>query len=75
MGCRKISEDEVKMILEKGRINHAKSDPASRPDPKYALEGETNDGQELRIIFAPTDRGVVVITVIDLEREWSCDCK
>ena len=75
MGCRKISEEEVKEILEIGRINYGKSDPASRPDPKYALEGETADGQEVRIIFAPTDRGMVVITVIDLEREWSCDCK
>lgn len=75
MGCRHIDEAEVRDILLNGRINDRKSDPAARPDPKYALEGKTKDGQEVRIIFAPTDRGMVVITVIDLDTEWPCDCK
>jgi len=75
MGCRHIDEAEVLEILEKGRINYRKSEPAGRPDPKYALEGTTHDGQQVRIIFAPAKRGMVVITVIDLGSEWSCDCK
>jgi hypothetical protein len=75
MGCRHIDETEVREILEKGRINYRKSEPAGRPDPKYALEGTTHDGQKVRIIFAPAKRGMVVITVIDLGTEWSCDCK
>jgi hypothetical protein len=29
----------------------------------------------VRIVFAPAKRGMVVITVIDLGTEWSCDCK
>ncbi|QEC43910.1 DUF4258 domain-containing protein [Pseudobacter ginsenosidimutans] len=75
MGCRHIDEAEVRDILLNGRINDRKSEPAARPDPKYALEGKTKDGQEVRIIFAPSDRGMVVITVIDLDTEWPCDCK
>ncbi|MBO9634203.1 MAG: DUF4258 domain-containing protein [Chitinophagaceae bacterium] len=75
MGCRHIDEAEVRDILLNGRINQRKSEPAARPDPKYALEGKTKDGQEVRIIFAPSDRGMVVITVIDLDTEWPCDCK
>jgi hypothetical protein len=75
MGCRHIDEAEVRDILLNGRINERKSEPAARPDPKYALEGKTRDGQEVRIIFAPSDRGMVVITVIDLDTEWPCDCK
>jgi hypothetical protein len=75
MACRHIDETEVQEILEQGTINERKSDPAARPDPKYALEGRTHDGQQVRIIFAPSDRGMVVITVIDLDRDWSCDCK
>lgn len=75
MGCRHIDEAEVRDILLNGRINERKSEPAARPDPKYALEGKTKDGQEVRIIFAPGDRGMVVITVIDLDTEWPCDCK
>ncbi|OQP46050.1 hypothetical protein A4D02_32180 [Niastella koreensis] len=75
MDCRHIDESEVEEILEKGRINYRKSEPAGRPDPKYALEGTTHDGQQVRIIFAPAKRGMVVITVIDLDNEWNCDCK
>ncbi|AXY73976.1 DUF4258 domain-containing protein [Paraflavitalea soli] len=75
MGCRHIDESEVKEILEQGVINERKSEPAGRPDPKYALEGRTHDGQQVRIVFAPTSRGMLVITVIDLDTDWTCDCK
>jgi len=75
MDCRHIDEAEVQEILQQGRINYRKSEPAGRPDPKYALEGTTHDGQQVRIVFAPAKRGMVVITVIDLGTEWSCDCK
>ena len=75
MDCRHIDEAEVQEILLQGRINYRKSEPAGRPDPKYALEGTTRDGQQVRIVFAPAKRGMVVITVIDLGTEWSCDCK
>src|SRR5688500_9731327 len=43
MDCRNISEEEVEEILVEGRINHAKSDIRSNPDPKYAFEGVTED--------------------------------
>ena len=75
MGCRHISEREVIGILHEGQINFQKSDMRGYPDPKYAVEGKTDDGQEVRIVFAQSPRGVVVVTVIDLGREWSCDCK
>ena len=74
MDCRRIDESEVKEILQKGTINYTKSDPNDKPDPKYALEGITHDGQEVRIVFAPSKKGMVVITVIDLKEEWQCDC-
>ena len=75
MDCRKIDEAEVREILERGRINNAKSEPAGRPDPKYAMEGKTRDNQEVRIVFAPTKKGVVVVTVIDLGTDWTCNCR
>jgi hypothetical protein len=75
MGCRHIDESEVQEILESGIVNDRKSEPAARPDPKYALEGKTHDGQQVRIIFAPSPRGMVVVTVIDLDTDWTCDCK
>jgi hypothetical protein len=75
MGCRQISEDEVMAILKDGDINYQKSDMRAQPDPKYALEGTTSDGQHVRIIFANSPRGIVVVTVIDLDKEWKCNCK
>ena len=74
MACRHIDESEVQEILQTGSINERKSEPAARPDPKYALEGRTHDGQQVRIIFAPASRGMVVVTVIDLDTDWTCDC-
>ena len=75
MDCRHITETEIKEILQHGEIDYKKSEPNGHPDPKYALEGNTNEGQHLRIIFAPTDRGLIVITCIELGVEWQCDCK
>ncbi|MBS1604722.1 MAG: DUF4258 domain-containing protein [Bacteroidetes bacterium] len=75
MDCRHITEKEIREILEKGSVNYAKSEPDAHPDPRYALEGYTMEGQHLRIIFAPSDRGLVVITCIELGVEWQCDCK
>jgi hypothetical protein len=74
MDCRHITEREIGEILEKGEINYGKSDPRGRPDPKYALEGYTHEKQHLRVIFAPSPKGMVVITCIDLGVEWQCDC-
>jgi hypothetical protein len=74
MDCRHITETEVREILEKGEIDYRKSEPDARPDPKYAFEGITKEGQHLRIIFAPSSRGLVVITCIELGVEWQCDC-
>lgn len=75
MGCRHIDDSEVKEILQTGKINYEKSDLRGYPDPKYALEGITHDDQHVRIVFAHSPRGTVVITVIDLDTDWDCDCK
>jgi len=74
MDCRRIDESEVKEILKKGEINYSKSFPNRKTDPTYALEGITYDGQHVRIIFAPRKAGMVVITCIDLGKNWKCNC-
>jgi len=73
MDCRHITEDEIRAVLKSGTINYNKSDPNGKPDPKYALEGKPAD-HRLRVVFAPTNRGMVVITCIDLDEDWYCDC-
>lgn len=74
MDCRHIDDEEVKEILQQGTINYSKSEPNDKPDPKYALEGVTRDQQRVRVVFAPSKKGMVVITVIDLGQEWTCHC-
>src|SRR3712207_5598785 len=66
MDCRSISEEEVKQILVEGQVNFSKSEPRGKPDPKYALEGTTKDGQQVRIVFAADEGKAVVVTAIDL---------
>ena len=79
MQCRKISQAEVEEIMQDGKINYNKSDLKSRSPsgarcPQYALEGVTTDEQEVRIVFAQCNKKTVVVTVIDLDTEWTCSC-
>ena len=76
MQCRHIDESEVAEILASGSINYRKSELGnSGCNNRYAVEGKTHDGQEVRIIFAPCNTDETVVTVIDLGTEWTCDCK
>ncbi|MEO7307014.1 MAG: DUF4258 domain-containing protein [Ferruginibacter sp.] len=75
MDCRKIDETEVKEILRTGTINRQKIQSDKR-GKTYPVEGYTHDRQHVRIVFAPKeDNALMVVTVIDLETEWKCDCK
>lgn len=76
MDCRHINETELKEILHDGSVNYNKSEPQNSRGPKYALEGYTKEHQHLRVIFAPENDGMVVVTCIDLDNEFACgDCK
>jgi len=73
MDCRHIDESEVLEILKSGKINESKIEEDSR-GKTYPLEGKTHDNQNVRIVFAPKQEDLVVVTVIDLDKEWVCDC-
>ena len=75
MGCREIDAFEVNEILTHGRINQRKSQPDASPCPKYAIEGESRDGQTVRAVIADCDSNVKLVTVIDLDNEYKCSCK
>ena len=74
MDCRHITEDEIKEIIYDGKVNEAKSGPGTKGDETYVLEGYSDESQHLRIIVAPENDGLVVITCIDLDNEWACNC-
>jgi hypothetical protein len=74
MECRHIDESEVQEILQDGVVNYKKVEESEK-GKSYPLEGFTHDKQHVRIVFAPKRNDLVVVTVIDLERDWPCDCK
>jgi hypothetical protein len=74
MDCRHITSKEIHEVLDVGTINYGKSEPDARPDPKYAVDGYTAEQQHLRIVVAPEDAKLIVITCIELGVEWSCHC-
>src|SRR5258705_9633016 len=74
MDCRHINQSEIEDIMQNGKINYNKSDLQNTRCPRYALEGITKDNQRVRIIFAQCNESTTVVTVIDLNVEWQCDC-
>jgi hypothetical protein len=74
MFCRNISESEVKEIQHNGKINYSKSHSEDKPCASYAVEGDTPDGQHVRIVFGACEKETTVITCIDLETEHTCNC-
>jgi hypothetical protein len=74
MQCRNISQAEVEETMLEGKINYNKSDLQNARCPRYAVEAITRDNQRVRIIYAQCNRSTTVVTVIDLNTEYECDC-
>lgn len=74
MDCRHITEDEIKEIIKNGEINYNKSGTGSKGDSTFALEGFSHENQHIRVVVAPESEGLVLITCIDLDKEWPCNC-
>ncbi|HCZ35000.1 MAG TPA: hypothetical protein DHV26_03645 [Cytophagales bacterium] len=77
MECRNITQKEVKEIVRKAEVNYNKSDLQASGGAKYALEGYTSkDRQHIRVIVAPKQKHLSIVTVIDLDKDWECpSCK
>lgn len=76
MDCRHISEDDIREVLREGHINEAKSKQESGKCPTYAIEEDRHkDGVRLRIVFAKCDHDTKVVTCIDRDHEFECECK
>lgn len=74
MDCRNITTQELKEIIENGKVNQSKSGIGLKGDSTYAIEGYSHEKQHIRVVVAPNKKGLVIITCIDLEKEWQCDC-
>ncbi len=74
MKCRQITQQEIKDILINGTVNYNKSNLQDPRGATYALEGYTKDKQHVRVIFAPKQSHLTVVTVIDIDEEHDCSC-
>ncbi len=75
MNCRNIRKDEIVEILTSGYQNYRKSNMQSKPCPTIAYEGYSSDRQKIRVISAECPSKRKIVTVIDLDKEYQCDCK
>ncbi len=76
MDCRHISEQDIREVLREGTVNEVKSQQGQGPCPTYAIEEDRHkDGVRLRIVFAKCVQETRVVTCIDRDHEFDCDCK
>jgi hypothetical protein len=73
MACRHIDREEVEGVLTGGQIDPSRTRDDG-PCRSYAVHGTTRDGQNARVVLAACADETKVITVIDLDRDWPCDC-
>lgn len=74
MDCRHISEADIREIMDKGVINLNRSNRRDRPCPTFAVQGETSDGQKIRVIFAQCEKETKVVTCYNLQEDFECHC-
>ncbi len=75
MNCRKISLSEVTDVYNNGRVNARKSDQYAKPCPIVSKEKRSSDGQLIRVVMAECQNKLKVVTVIDLENKYRCNCR
>jgi len=74
MSCREITKQEVMYVLANGKINVDKSQLQGQVcEDRYAVEDYYNN-QHIRLIVAPCNEKLTVITCIDLNKDWNCHC-
>lgn len=74
MDCRRISKEDIAEIMQKGIINFNKSNRNEKPCPTYAIQGETSDGEKLRVVFAQCSNETKVVTCYNLKEDFECHC-
>lgn len=74
MDCRRISREEIAGIIDHGSINFNKSNRRAVPCPIFALQGLTQSGKNIRVIFAQCPAETKVIACYNFGEEPDCRC-
>ncbi len=73
MDCRKIDQGEAMTVLREGTLDPSRT-RTDGPCPSHAIEGTGTDGHRLRVVFAECRDETRLVTAIDLDQDWPCDC-
>jgi len=74
MNCRHISKEDISDVMRRGVIIFNKSILRDKPCPTFALQGFTDNGENIRIIFAQCPGVTKVVTCYNLKKDFNCDC-
>lgn len=74
MNCRHISKEDISYVMHKGVIIYNKSNLRDKPCPTFVLQGFTDSGENIRIIFSQCRNVTKVVTCYNLKKDFNCDC-
>ena len=74
MDCFSITIDEIKHVLKTGYVNNAKTGIGSQGDSTFALDGYSPNKQHIRVMVAPEQAGLLVVSCADLKKNELCNC-
>ena len=73
MQCRHVATAEIESALRTGTIDPSRTRTDGRCD-SHAVHSTGSEGERLRVVFAACETETLVVTVIDLDTDWPCDC-
>ena len=74
MSCRHITKEDISDVMRKGVIVFNKSNLRVRPCPIFTVQGFTDNGENIRIIFQQCQGITKVMTCYNLKKDFDCDC-
>lgn len=73
LACYRISEDNLKDLMEDGDVKFSESSPREEPK-KYVVEIESPEGDEVKLLFELTGSNAKIISVTPPPGKPGCTC-
>lgn len=74
MNCRHISREDINTVMRKGVILFSKSNLRNQPCPTFALQGFTDQGENIRVFVIQCQSVTRIMTCYNLKKDFECDC-
>ena len=74
MSCRHISKQDISDVIRRGVIIFNRTNLRIRACPVFTVQGFTDSGENIRIIFQQCQGITKVVTCYDIKKDFNCDC-